>query len=62
MKPIVMFMLVLLFFSLLVADVTAQSNDRDNPTRLTSNVISGDVGPDTTRENYHFSFVAGPGK
>lgn len=53
-------------FSLLVlvvlADVAnAQSRDQDNPTRLTSSVISDTLSPDRNGETYYYFFIAGPG-
>ena len=40
----------------------SQSKDRDNPTRLTSNEISGPLGPNYVGDNYHYQFLAGPGE
>lgn len=37
---------LLFVFSTSVASANVQSKDRDNPTRLTSNVIAGTIGPD----------------
>lgn len=39
----------------------AQSRDRDNPTQLTSNEISGFIG-DNVGDSYYYTFVAGPGE
>lgn len=58
------FAVVVCFLGLVVSVnvANAQSKDQDNPTRLTSNVISGTVGPDATGDKYYYSFVAGPGE
>lgn len=40
----------------------AQSKDRDNPTRLTSNEISGVIDSDSKGSSYYYSFMAGPGE
>jgi hypothetical protein len=52
---------LLLMLSTSVDLIKAQSKDRDNPTQLTSNVISGTIRPDNKGDNYHYTFVAGPG-
>jgi len=39
---------------------TAQSNDRDHPTRVTSNEIKGEL--DNSGNEYFYSFTAGPGE
>ena len=46
----------------LVNVVKAQSRDRDNPTRLTSNVISGIVNSEVRGNYYFYSFTANPGE
>lgn len=45
----------------LVNVANAQSKDQDNPTPLTSSVISDTLSPDKNGETYYYSFVAGPG-
>jgi hypothetical protein len=40
---------------------TSQSKDRKNPTRLTSNEVSGLIGGNLG-DSYYYSFIAGPGK
>ena len=45
-----------------VGSANAQSKDRDNPTRLTSNEISGSIDSTNVGDNYHYTFVAGPGE
>jgi hypothetical protein len=40
----------------------AQSRDRDNPTRLTSNKISSSVYVDSSKDTFYYSFEAGPGE
>lgn len=45
-----------------VVSANAQSKDRDNPTQLTSNLISGLINSDNLGDNYYYSFVAGPGE
>jgi hypothetical protein len=45
-----------------VSSANSQSKDRSNPTRLTSNEISGPIGPDYLGDNYHYQFLAGPGE
>lgn len=54
--------LVLMFILMLSPSSNAQSKDRDNPTRLTSNVISGSINGGTSGDNYHYTFGAGPGE
>ncbi len=45
-----------------VGDVAnAQSKDLNNPTPLTSDVISGTLSPDKKGDKYYYSFVANPG-
>lgn len=46
----------------LTGPVNAQSKDRKNPTRLTSNEISGSITADNLRDIYYYSFVAGLGE
>jgi hypothetical protein len=41
---------------------TAQSTDRDNPTQLTSNGISGMIDSDSRGNSYYYSFMANPGE
>lgn len=53
-------MLLLMVF-IPVYSAVAQSRDRDKPTQLTSNEISGLIG-DNIGDNYNYSFVAGPGE
>src|SRR4030095_11231232 len=51
-----------LFITIASADsANSQSMDRDNPTRLTSNEISGSIGGNLG-DSYYFTFIAGPGK
>jgi len=50
--------LVLVLFPVLAA---AQSKDRDNPTPITSNPVSGSSRKDDRRE-FYYSFTAGPGE
>ena len=52
---------VLLTLIALAGSAAAQSTDRDNPTRLTSNVISGTMDV-PQRTNYYYAFTAGPGE
>jgi hypothetical protein len=52
---------VLLTLTTLVGSAHAQSKDRDNPTRLTSNEISGVIGGNLGND-YYYTFVAGPGE
>ncbi len=52
---------VLLMTIALVGSANAQSKDRENPTRLTSTVISGVIG-DNLGDSYYYTFVAGPGE
>jgi hypothetical protein len=57
----------LVTMSLIVMAVTtnsaiAQSTDISNPTRLTSNEISGAFCSDNQGDNYFYSFTAGPGE
>ncbi|MBW4554417.1 MAG: hypothetical protein KME59_00470 [Trichormus sp. ATA11-4-KO1] len=52
---------LLLTLTTFVFPANAQSKDRDNPTPLTSNVVTGQVGKDDTSE-YFYSFIAGPGE
>jgi len=40
----------------------AQSKDRDYPTWLTSNEISGELTPANKKANYYYAFMAGPGE
>ena len=51
----------LLTLSSFTAPATAQSKDRDNPTPLTSNEVTGQVDVDDTRE-YFYTFIANPGE
>jgi hypothetical protein len=44
-----------------VGTAKSQSKDQDNPTPLTSNVISGTLSSDNNGDKYYYSFVAGPG-
>ncbi len=50
----------LVMFVALFASATAQSTDRDRPTKLTSNEIRG--GPVDDTVEYYYSLVAGPGE
>jgi len=50
---------VLLLAMLAAGVVNAQSEDQDNPTPLTSNVITGEGDGKAT--TYYYSFTAGPG-
>ncbi len=52
----------LAFIMALAAVATGQSTDRDNPTKLTSQEISGYVDGDNSGKLYYYSFVAGPGE
>ena len=62
-KPARVLALSFLFLTITsVGSANAQSKDRDNPTRLTSNVISGLTGPSYREDKYYFTFVAGPGE
>jgi hypothetical protein len=54
--------ILLLTLNATVGSANPQSKDRDNPTRLTTNVISGAISTDNNKDNYHYSFVAGPGE
>jgi hypothetical protein len=46
-----------------LADVaSAQSKDRDSPTRLTSNEISGLIDSESKGSVYYYTFVASPGE
>ena len=54
-----------LAFTLFIAvamsgSATAQSKDRDHPTRITSNEINGEL--DSSGDEYFYSFMAGPGE
>jgi hypothetical protein len=55
---------VVILFILVISSGTtdAQSKDRDNPTRLTSNEISGVIDSDSIGNFYYYSFAAGPGE
>lgn len=55
---------VICFFALVVLSigVNAQSMDRANPTKLTSNEISGLVDSDSRGKFYYYSFTANPGE
>ena len=56
-----MLLAVSLFIELGLSDLTtAQSNDRDHPTRVTSNEIKGEL--DNSGNEYFYSFTAGPGE
>jgi hypothetical protein len=44
-----------------VDSATAQSTDRKNPTRLTSNEVSGLIGGNLG-DSYYYTFIAGPGR
>ncbi|HZS45625.1 MAG TPA: hypothetical protein VFC63_11015 [Blastocatellia bacterium] len=44
----------------LSGSTVAQSSDRDNPTRLTTNEITGNL--DGSGNEYFYSFLAGPGE
>lgn len=45
-----------------VGSANSQSKDKDNPTRLTSNEISGVIDSDSKGNHYYYSFMAGPGE
>lgn len=49
-------------FVALATSANAQSKDRDNPTKLKSNEISGLVDSDTRGSFYFYSFMANPGE
>jgi hypothetical protein len=51
-----------IMLNILAGPAHSQSKDRDNPTRLTSNEIVGLIDPDKNGDNYHYTFVAGPGE
>jgi hypothetical protein len=56
---------VVVYFAALVAFVNvanAQSKDRDKPTRLTSNELSGLIDDETRGNFYYYSFMASPGE
>lgn len=55
---------VICFLALFVLGkvANAQSKDRDNPTRLISNVISGQVDSESRGNYYFYSFIANPGE
>lgn len=55
---------VAVLFALVATDrsANAQSKDRDNPTRLTSNEISGMIDSDSIGNFYYYSFMAEPGE
>jgi hypothetical protein len=56
---------VVVWFLALVASanvVNAQSKVRDNPTRLSSNIISGLVDSESRGNYYFYSFMANPGE
>lgn len=62
-KPARILALSFLFLAITsVGSASAQSKDRDNPTPLTSNEISGLIDRDNRGDNYHYTFVAGPGE
>jgi hypothetical protein len=46
----------------IAAVVNAQSTERDNPTKLKSNEISGLIDSDSRGHFYYYSFMAGPGE
>ena len=52
---------VLLITIASVDSATSQSTDRNNPTRLTSNEISGLIGGNLG-DSYYYTFFGGPGK
>src|SRR6185436_13028916 len=49
-----------LFAGALCSQALAQSSDRDHPTQLKSNELTGDVDP--SGNEYFYSFVARPGE
>src|SRR5689334_19109505 len=56
---------MVLVFSLFIAvglsgSAAVQSNDRDHPTRVTSDEINGEL--DNSGNEYFYSFIAGPGE
>jgi len=55
---------VVWFLALVVSAnvANAQSKDRDNPTSLTSNVISGLIDSESRGNYYFYSFMANPGE
>jgi len=53
---------ILVTLILAVDSANAQSKDRDNPTQLTSNEISGLINEDNLGDHYYYTFVAGPGE
>ena len=57
--------LVLSFLFMIISSVglaNSQSKDRDKPTPLTSNVVSGTLSTDRGKESYYYSCIAGPGE
>jgi hypothetical protein len=52
----------LLIITILPSFTNAQSRDRDKPTPLTSNEISGLIDSETKGKFYYYSFVANPGE
>lgn len=59
MKKLILFALILFAF---VSISMAQSKDRANPTKLTSNEISGLVDSESRGNFYYYSFIANPGE
>ena len=59
MKPI-NYLAVAIFTFSLISSATAQSTDRDHPTLLSSNEISGSLN--NHNEEHFYSFAAGPGE
>ena len=53
---------ILLVLMSLTGLTQAQSTDRDNPTRLKSNEISGLIDSESRGHFYYYSFMAGPGE
>lgn len=61
-KCIVTSMFTLILAVAAVGTAGAQSNDRDNPTKLISPEISGFIDSKSAKSNYFYSFTAGPGE
>ena len=52
----------LLIITLLPSFTNAQSRERDRPTPLTSNEVSGLIDSENRGKFYYYSFVANPGE
>jgi hypothetical protein len=62
MKVNWLIILALVLVVTLNSNANAQSKDYDNPTKMTSNVVSETLTPDKQGSKYYYSFVADPGE